>query len=128
MVNGLQNPFTYSAPNINMPGMFSGALSQVRGGGYPGGPSFGIAPQTAMAQQGMQNALFGQQTANQGMKYNLGMSGLAQQYNMMFNPTPFDYLAGLFSLGQAAPGISQNVNDILGKNQPIGAPMPMSLM
>lgn len=101
---GTANPFTYSAPNVNVPGMFSQAAGMTRGGGYPGGPSFGPAAGLASANLGMQNALFGRQTAQQGLNYNLGMAGQVQQWNRMFNPTGLDYaslgLSGLNALGQ----------------------------
>lgn len=97
------NPFQFQAPNVNMPGMFSQAQGMIRGGGYPGGPSFGMAPQMAQSQIGMQNAMFGQQSAKNAMNYNLGMSGQADQWNKQFNPSIFDFagagVAGMGALG-----------------------------
>ena len=97
------NPFQFQAPNVNMPGMFGQAQGMIRGGGYPGGPSFGMAPQMAGQQMAMQNAMFGQQSAKNAMNYNLGLSGQNDQWNKMFNPSIFDFagagIAGMGALG-----------------------------
>jgi hypothetical protein len=99
-INTQSNPFQYSAPNTNMGGMFGQAQGMVRGGGYPGGPSFGMAPQLAGQQQAMQNAMYGMNTSKNAMGYNLGLAGQNQQWNQQFNPTPFDFAgAGVAGLG-----------------------------
>lgn len=105
MMNGLNggNPFNFQAPNVNMGAMFNQAQRGLRGGGYPGGPNFGIAPEMAGRNIAMQNAMFGMDSARNRMNYNLGLAGQTAQWNREFNPTLFDFLgtgvAGMNALG-----------------------------
>lgn len=118
---GTENPFTYSAPNVNIPSMFAQGARSMGPAGYPGGVSFGPSMGVASAQQGMNNALFGRLTAQNSLNYNLGMAGQAQQWNRMFNPTGMDY-AGLGVSGLNALG-NLGMNGILfGGGLPPGLP------
>jgi hypothetical protein len=97
------NPFQFQNPNVNMGAMFGQGRQALQGGGYPGGPSFGQAPQMAGQQMAMQNALFGMNSKRNAMNYNLGMAGQNDQWNRQFNPTLMDFagagVAGMGALG-----------------------------
>ena len=129
------SPWNFQAPNVNMTGqggMFPQAQSMVQGGGYPGGPSFGMAPQMAGQQIAMQNAMFGQQAARANMGWNMGLAGQNMKYHMATDISPYQIVSagllgaqdlsnsGTFSSPQAAQ-MSQMYGGGQGGMNPYGS-------